>query len=65
MKWILCALLYPYPEFQGFFKYINFKPYGLNEYAIKSEFEGKICANADISAMMKYYPVELVYAMVF
>lgn len=63
MKWILCALLYPYPEFQGFFKYINFKPYGLNEYAIKSEFEGKICANADLGAMMKYYPVELAYAL--
>ncbi|MBO5067597.1 MAG: DEAD/DEAH box helicase, partial [Clostridia bacterium] len=63
MKWILCALLYPFPEFQGFFKYINFRPYGLNEYAIKSEFEGKICANADISAMMKYYPVELAYAL--
>lgn len=63
MKWILCALLYPYPEFQGFFKYINFKPYGLNEYAIQSEFEGKICANADISLMMKYYPVELAYAL--
>lgn len=58
-------MLYPSPEFQGFFKYINFKPYGLNEYAIKSEFEGKIRANADISAMMKYYPVELAYAMVF
>ena len=63
MKWILCALLYPFPEFQGFFKYINFKPYGLNEYAIKSEFEGKICSNADIGAMMKYYPVELAYAL--
>lgn len=63
MKWILCALLYPYPEFQGFFKYINFKPYGLNEYAIKSEFEGKICANADLGSMMKYYPVELAYAL--
>lgn len=63
MKWILCALLYSFPEFQGFFKYINFKPYGLNEYAIKSEFEGKICANADVSLMMKNCPVELAYAL--
>lgn len=63
MKWILCALLYPYPEFQGFFKYINFKPYGLNEDVIKSEFAGKICANADVALMMKYYPVELAYAL--
>lgn len=63
MKWILCALLYPYPEFQGFFKYINFEPYGLNEHAVKSEFEGKICANADIGLMMKHYPIELAYAL--
>ena len=63
MKWILCALLYPYPEFQGFFKYINFKPYGLNEHVVKSEFEGKICANADIGLMMKHYPIELAYAL--
>lgn len=63
MKWILCALLYPFPEFQGFFEYINFKPYGLNEYAIKSEFEGKICANADINLMIKHYPIELAYAL--
>lgn len=63
MKWILCALLYSYPEFQGFFKYINFRPYGLTDHIIKSEFEGKICANADIALMMKYYPVELAYAL--
>ena len=63
MKWIFCALLYPYPEFQGFFKYIGFKPYQLTEYAIQCEFEGKICANADLGLMMKYYPVELAYAL--
>lgn len=63
IKWIFCALLYPYPEFQGFFKYLNFKPYALNDYVIKNEFEGKICANADVGLMMKYYPVELAYAL--
>ena len=63
MKWIFCALLFPYPEFQGFFKYIGFKPYALTEYAIRSEFEGRICENADLGLLMKYYPVELAYAL--
>lgn len=63
MKWILCALLYPYPEFKGFFKYLNFRPYGLTEFAIKAEFKGKICENANVELMMKYYPVELAYAL--
>ena len=63
MKWILYSLLYPYPEFQGFFRYVDFKPYPLSENAIKSEFEGKICTNADIALMMKHYPVELAYVL--
>lgn len=63
LKWIFCALLFPFPEFQGFFKYNKFKPYPLNDTTIKTEFEGKICANADLSSLMKYSPVELAYSL--
>lgn len=63
MKWIYCALLYPFPEFQGFFQYNNFKRYSLTESAIKTEFKGKLCANANISALIKGCPVELAYAL--
>lgn len=63
MKWILCALLYPFPEFQGFFKYIDYVPYTLSDYAIKAEFEKKICNNADIYNLIKQYPIELAYAL--
>jgi ATP-dependent DNA helicase RecQ len=63
MKWILCALLYNFPEFQGFFKYIGYKPYTLTPFAIEDEFRGKICANANIDVLIKNYPVELAYAL--
>ena len=63
MKWIFCALLYPFEEFQGFFKYVGFRPYPLYAYAIKLEFEGKICANADIDLLINHYPRELAYAL--
>lgn len=63
LKWIYCALLYPYPEFQGFFKYTGFKPYGITESAIKAEFEGKLCTSADVSVLIRNYPVELAYSL--
>lgn len=63
LKWIYCALLYPFQEFQGFFKYIGFKPYPLTDAAITAAFEGKLCANANISALTKSYPVELAYSL--
>ncbi len=62
-KWIYCALLYNHDEFNGFFKYIKFKPYQLTSFAIKEEFKNKICANADIDSLIKNYPVELAYAL--
>lgn len=58
MKRIYCALLYRFPEFQGFFKYVGFKPYTITESAIKAEFQDKLCANADISLLIRNYPVE-------
>lgn len=62
-KWIYCALLYQFPEFNGFFRYINFRPYGLTDSVIKSEFQGQICENADIDAIMKNHPIELAYSL--
>lgn len=64
IKQIFCCLLYQYPEFTGFFEWVNFRPYKSNvEKLIHSEFAGKICANADIMTLIKYYPVELAYAL--
>jgi len=64
MKQIYCCLLYQFEEFKSFFDYINFVPYGSNvEKLIAIEFKGKICSNADISLLIKHYPVELAYAL--
>lgn len=63
MKWIYCALLYPFPQFRGFFQYMNFNPYPLTESAIKAEFKGRLCENANIGALMKNCPIELAYAL--
>lgn len=63
LKWIYCALLYKFPKFTGFFKYLNFRPYSLKDYNIREAFAGKICENADIEMLMDTYPVELAYAL--
>ena len=63
LKRIFCALLYPFPEFQGFFKYIGYKPYPLTDYHIRNAFAGKICEHADIGSLTKQYPVELAYVL--
>lgn len=62
-KLIYCALLYPFLEFQGFFKYLGFSPYSLTGTIIKAEFRGSLCANANIDVLVKAYPVELAYAL--
>ncbi|BDF70110.1 hypothetical protein CE91St41_26630 [Oscillospiraceae bacterium] len=63
MKRIYCALLYPFPQFRGFFQYHNFKPYPLTGSDIKAEFKGRLCENANIAALIKSCPVELAYAL--
>ena len=63
LKRIYCALLFPFPEFQGFFKYIGYKPYPLTDYHIRNAFAGKICDHADIGSLIKQYPVELAYVL--
>lgn len=63
-KMIYCGLLYSHPEFQGFFDYVDFKPYKYNlAQLISDEFSGRICANADLDVLIKHYPVELAYAL--
>jgi len=60
---IYCALLYPVPEFQGFFRYVGYQPYPLTEAVVKDAFDRKLCRNARIDAVMGAYPVELAYAL--
>ncbi|MBQ8738964.1 MAG: RecQ family ATP-dependent DNA helicase [Clostridia bacterium] len=63
-KKIFCGLLYSFEEFQGFFDYVEFKPYKYNMVQmIKDEFNGKICENANIEVLVQHYPIELAYAL--
>lgn len=63
-KKIFCGLLYNFEEFQGFFDYVDFKPYKYNmRQMILAEYKDKICANADIELLVKFYPKELAYAL--
>lgn len=62
-KQIYSALLYQFPQFQGFFKYNDFFPSYISDEIIKSEFDGKICINANIAALIKQYPIELAYSL--
>ncbi len=54
-------------EFKGFFSWIkNSIPIISTDpvdILIKSEFEGRICSKANVSAVVKRYPVELAYAL--
>lgn len=63
-KKIFCGLLYHFEEFKGFFDYVDFKPYAYKmPQMIFNEYQGKICANADIEVLVKHYPRELAYAL--
>lgn len=63
-KQIFCSLLYQFEEFQGFFEYVNFVPYISNvENLIKNEFNGRMCSNADVTLLVKHYPLELAYTL--
>ena len=64
MKQVYCCLLYNLPEFNGFFDYVGFVPYSSNvPKLIREEYDGKICAHADVELMIQHYPVELAYAL--
>ena len=55
-KQIFCCLLYDQPEFIGFFEYVKFRPYKSKvPNLIFSEYAGKICENADLAPLIRYY----------
>ena len=63
-KRIYCCLLYSHEEFTGFFDYVKFKPFNSDlPGLIHQEFEGKICANANLAPLVRHYSVELAYAL--
>ena len=58
-KQIFCCFLYDQPEFSGFFEYVKFRPYKSKvPNLIFSEYAGKICENADLAPLIRYYPSE-------
>ena len=64
VKQIYCCLLYDKSEFKGFFDYVGFVSYRSNvPKLIRKEYDGKICANANVELMVRHYPVELAYAL--
>lgn len=61
---ILFHLLKDIQEFSGFFQYLGVNPPDCDiVQLIAREYEGKICSHANISAVVKHYPVELAYAL--
>ncbi|MCD8003045.1 MAG: RecQ family ATP-dependent DNA helicase, partial [Clostridia bacterium] len=64
LKEIYYLLLSGKEEFSGFFEFVDFK---LNvedtETLIKKTFEGEICKNADIRALILKFPMELAYVL--
>lgn len=64
MKQIFYGLLSSRVEFNGLFSYLGYRPilFSLSR-AIRKEFEGRICENADLEVLIKHYPVELAYAL--
>ena len=64
LKRIFCCLLYRFPEFKGFFDYLNFKPFETDvPKLISSLFKGRICENARLEPVVSQYPQELAYAL--
>ena len=64
-KEIFFNLLRDMPEFKGFMHWIGQGLLVRSEIdaLIKSEYQGRICENANIKAVAKHYPVELAYAL--
>ena len=64
MKQIFYGLLSNRIEFNGLFAYLSYRPllFSLPR-AIRKEFGGRICENADLDVLIKHYPVELAYAL--
>ncbi len=65
VKEIYCRLLYDRDGYKGFFEYAGIKPCAVSDLVdyIKTAFDGRICSNADIAALVEESPVELAYAL--
>ena len=63
-KEIYYGLLNRFEEFRGFFAFLKYRPlFSAPERAIRREFEGEICENADLRGLISGRPVELAYAL--
>lgn len=64
-KTIFTSLLQDILEFKGFLEYVKAKEEKTNNLAtlIRSEYNGKICENANIEDIITQYPCELAYAL--
>ncbi len=64
MKKIYHGFLYPFEEYRAFFDYVEFEPssYSMAQ-MIRDAFQDRICENADLDALIQYYPKELAYTL--
>lgn len=63
-KEIYYGLLNRFEEFRGFFAFLKYRPlFSAPERAIRREFAGEICENADLRGLISGRPVELAYAL--
>ena len=73
---IYYQLLHQAPEFEGFFKYIDFSPSKPSSFIgrilrpqpdwtslILNEFEGKVCDHSDFDTLIRQYAIELAYCL--
>ncbi len=73
---IYYLLLHHSPEFEGFFKYINYLSSSALDLSddhinhptdwttlVLQEFEGKLCSHADFKMLSRQYPIELAYCL--
>lgn len=64
LKTIYYNLLFEQPEFGGFFKYLDYKPFTIETEKLISEvFSGIICAHSGLSLLITEHPVELAYCL--
>ncbi len=64
MKVIFYTLLGKMPQFEAFFRYVDFnRKTNLLVETIHAEFKGKICEHADVLALTEQHPVALAYCL--
>lgn len=65
LKQIFFSLLHDKPGFQGFFRYLGFRDQETadTESLILKKFHLKICARADLTKIMRNFPVGLAYSL--